>query len=235
MALATVALLMGCASRPAQRLEAVVIRPIPKKLALVPVVQPPSLTIENRGSALGVFALAGHLIQRDIEKKRSSEFTLLLRGHALNLGDEMTSALSDELVRLGYTVQVLSNVKRPKDDPEGIEYESIETDADAIVSARYFGSGLYAGQFSTNYVPRLNVEIEVVSMSDQSELHSHSIYYGVDARKSTEDQIPAGAKYAYASYEQVIASQREVVEGFRVGVRQIAALAVKQLQQVGRP
>jgi hypothetical protein len=234
MALATVALLMGCASRGAQPVEAVVVHPIPKKIALVSVVRPPTLTVENRGGALSMFAAVGHLVQRNLEKERAVNLTTMMREQSLSLDDEMTAALNEELVKLGYAVEVIRNAKRPKDDPEGVEYESIETDADAIVTARYFGAGLYAGQFSTDYVPRLNVDIEVVSKRDHAELHSQSIYYGVDARKSTEDQIPADARYAYASFDQVFAKRSEVAESFRVGVRQIAALAARQLQRVGR-
>lgn len=79
------------------------------------------------------------------------------------------------------------------DDPEGIVCESVETDADAIATARCVGAGLYAGPFSTNDLPRLNVDIDMV-------------------------------------WDQ----QREVSEGFRAGLRQVVALAAKQLQQVGR-
>lgn len=232
--LATVVLLAACASKSNQPVEPVVVRPVPPKIALVAVMEPPRLTIENRGSAWGVLALPGFLIQRNIESGRADSLTQAMRAQGLQLGEEMTTALSEELTRLGYTVEVVRNVKRPKDDPEGIVYESITTDADAILTARYFGAGLYAGQFSTNYLPRLNVDIEVVAKADQSELHSHSVYYGADARERTDDQIPADARYAYASYEQIWNQQREVSEGLRAGVHQVAALAAKQLQKVGR-
>ena len=232
--LATAALLLGCANRPAQPVAVEVVRPVPQKIALVAVMDPPRLTIENRGSAWGVLALPGFFIQRNIESVRADSLTQAMRAQGLHLGEEMTAALGEELKRLGYTVHVVRNVKRPKDDPEGILYESVETDADAIVTARYAGAGLYAGQFSTNYLPRLNVDIDVVAKADQAELHSHSNYYGADARERTNDQIPADAKYAYASYDQIWDQQREVSEGFRAGLRQVAALAAKQLQQVGR-
>jgi len=232
--LTSVVFLQACANRPAQPVVAEVIHPVPQKIALVAVMDPPRLTIENRGSAWGVLALPGFFIQRNIESGRADSLTQAMRAQGLHLGEEMTTALGEELRRLGYTVQVVRNVKRPKDDPEGILYESVETDADAIVTARYFGAGLYAGQFSSNYLPRLNVDIDVVSKADQAELHAHSIYYGADARERTDDQIPADAQYAYASYDQIWNQQREVSEGFRAGVRQVAALAARQLQKVGR-
>jgi hypothetical protein len=232
--LTSVALLAGCANRSAQPAEPVVIHPVPQKIALVAVQDPPMLYVENRGSALGVFAFAGHMIQKDLDRSRSIQLTSMMRGHALRLGDEMTAALETEFKRRGYTVQVLKNVKRLKDDPDAVDYDSIETDADAIVTARYFGAGMFAGYLSTSYLPRLNVDIDVVARSDQAELHSHSIYYGVDARRPEPDQIPSDAKYTYGSFEQVIERQREVLESYRVGVRQIAALAATQMHQVGR-
>lgn len=232
--LTSLVLLLGCANRPAQPVEAEVIRPVPQKLALIAVMEPPRLTIENRGSAWGVLALPGVFIQRSIESGRADSLTQAMRAQGLHLGEEMTAAFGEELKRLGYTVEVIRNVKRPKDDPESVVFESIETDADAIVTVRYFGAGLYAGQFSTSYLPRLNVDIDVVSKADQSELHSQSIYYGADARERLDDQIPAAPQYAYASYDQVWDKQREVSEGFRHGVQQIAAQAARQLQKVGR-
>lgn len=232
--LTSMALLAGCANRAAQPAETVVILPVPQKVALVAVQDPPMLHVENRGSALAFFAFAGQMVQKDLDRSRSIQLTSMMRGHALKLGDEMTAALEAELVRRGYTVQVLRNVKRLKDDPDAIDYDSIETDAQAIVSARYFGAGLFAGYLSTSYLPRLNVDIDVVAKSDQAELHSHSIYYGVDARRPEPDQIPSDAKYTYASFEQAIERQREVLESYRVGVRQIAALAATQMHQVGR-
>ncbi len=233
--LALAALLAGCANRPAQPVEAVVIRPVPVRIALVPVVDPLQMTMQNRGSAWGFLALPGMMVQRTIEANRADAIGQTLRSQSLYLGSELTAALNAELTRLGYEVHVIQDVKRPKGDPSGIEYESLETSADAIVSARISGAGMYAGQFSTNYVPRLNVDIEVVTKSDQSELHSHSIYYGADASKRTDDQIPADARFAYASFDQIVERPDDVVEGFRTGVRQIAALAAQQLHRVGRP
>jgi hypothetical protein len=229
----TLSFLSGCVQNPPQQSEPVAKQPPLKKIGLIAVTNPPMLSIENRGSAWGLLALPGAVLQRQDQITKSNTLTTGMRNQSLHLGEEMSSALQDELKRKGYEVSVITDVAYLPDDPEAIDYQHIQTDADAVISAQYSVAGLYSGPFSLNYIPRLNISFAMVRPKDQSELYSQSIYYGADARKPAEDQIPADPKYAYGSFDQVMEKQGEVVEGFRVGVRGIAALVAQQIHQTG--
>lgn len=227
------AVLSACSTRAPQLTEQVAKNPPVKKIALVMVMDPPRLSVENRGSAWQFLAFAGYLVEKKIQDGKSDRLTSSLRNLSLKFGEEMSTALQIELVRLGYEVSIITDVKRPLDDPEAILYESIKTDADAILSARYIDVGLYAGQFSKSYLPRLNLSVEILSAKDQTDLYSQSIYYGADASKADEDEIPSDPKYSYGSFELAMEKQGEVAESFRLGIRAIATQVAQQVRKNG--
>lgn len=233
LVLACFAVFSACSTHAPQPTEQVVKSPPVKKIALVMVMDPLRLTVENRGSAWGVLALPGYLIQKKSEDKKSDLLASGLRNLSLKLGEEMSAALQVELVRMGYEVSIITDAKHPLDDPEAILFESIKTDADAILNARYVDVGLYSAQFSTSYVPRLNLSVEMQSAKNQADLYGQSFYYGADASKVAEDQIPADPKYSYGSFDLAMKKQSEIAESFRVGIHAIATLVARQVRQNG--
>lgn len=204
-----------------------------RKIALVAVPEPPILSVENRGSAWGLLAFPGAMAQKHQEMNRCNDLTRAVGSRSLKFGQEMVAALSDALDKTGFQVTLVTKVPYLPDDPAAVDYAAIETDADAILSAYYMGAGIYSAQFSTSYRPRLNLYAELVGVSDQSSLYSQSVYYGADARKSAEDQIPSDPKYAYGSFAEVMEKPDELVESYRIGIRDIAALIAKQIRDAG--
>lgn len=223
-------LICGLNSRAEEESKPVVRAPL-VKIALVQVLDPPRLTVQNRGSAWNMLAFPGYIIQKNSENGKSDSLTLALRSQGLNLGNEMTLALRDQLTQMGYTVEIITDAKRQLDDPDSVDYKSVHTSADAILSAHYQTVGLYSGQFSTDYAPRIEFDIEVVTVDTQDELYSQSIDYGGGIIKSEDDEIPADGKYAYGSFDDAMARQAEVVEGLRAGIGKIANLAAQQLKR----
>lgn len=233
--LACVLGISGCATRATQSTAALV-KPTPvKKIVLVMVMEPPRMKVENRGSVLLLVAGpgAGYLINKAMEHDHSYTLTTGLQNASLKIGEEMSAALRDALAGKGYEVSIITDVKREAKDPDSIVYESINTDADAILSARFSEAGLFCGQFSTNYVPRLNLDVEMLRVSNKVELYSQTISYGADARKPTDEDIPADPKYAYGSFELAMNSQAEIAESFRTGIRAIANRIALQVRQNG--
>jgi hypothetical protein len=234
LVLACFAVLSACSTRAPKPTEQVFKSHPVKKIALVMVMDPPRLSVENRGSALQFLAFAGYFVEKKIEDGKSDRLTSSLRNLSLKFGEEMSTALQIELVRMGYEVSIITDVKRPFDDPETILYESIKTDADAILSARYTDVGLYSGQFSKSYLPRLNVYVEMLPAKDQDDdLYSQSIYYGADASKADKGKIPSDPKYSYESFELAMEKQSEVAESFRAGIHAIAVQVARQIRHNG--
>lgn len=231
--LACCSMLAACSSRPSVPGEAIAERVRVKKIAVVPVNDPYPLTVENRGSALNLLALPGMLIQKQIADERSQYLASALKKQSLQIGEEISALLQKELSLAGYEAVVLKDVERPLENPDDFDLDSIQTDADAILSARFFSAGLYSAQFSTDFVPRLSLQIEMQARKDQAELYSESIYYGADARRAAPDQILADPKYAYGSFGTAMEKSDELAESFRQGIRQIAARVAKHLRDGG--
>lgn len=225
--------LVACSSRPKIEETPTVKRSPISKIAVVAIQDPARLSVDNRGGPLDLLALPGFLITKKIKEERSEVLASTLKNNSLKLGSEMSIALTEQLSGAGYVVELLKDVKRPADDPDEIDYEHLTTDAEAILIARYTDVGLYSGQFSNKFVPRLNLTIEVVAKKDQSDLYSQTIYYGADARKLSEDQIPSGPKYSYSSFDDAIEQQSGLVEGLRAGIQQIASQVAKQMRSQG--
>jgi hypothetical protein len=204
-----------------------------KKIVVVMVMDPPRFVVENKGGPLMLLAIPGYIIKKSMDSNKSDVLTLGLQSAELKMGREMSSALRAELARKGYDVSITTDVKRAYDDPESISYESIKTDADAILSARFSEAGLYSARFSTNYIPRLNLDVEMLAAKGKAELYSQKISYGADASKATDDQIPCDPKYAYGSFDLAMENQPEVAESFRAGIRAIATRVAQQVRQNG--
>lgn len=227
--------LVACSSTPKSVEEPIVKRTPVAKIALIAIQDPPRLSVENRGSPLALLGVAGALAIQQIGENRSGFLVSTFRNNALKLGDEMSVALADQLRGAGYAVDVLTDVKRPADDPDEIDYDSLPTlptDADAILVARFDEVGLFSG-FSTKFRPRLNLDIELYAKADQEDLYSQTFYYGADARERAEDQIPSDPKYAYSSFGEAVEQPAGLVEAFRIGIKEIAVLAAQQMRSRG--
>lgn len=203
------------------------------KIALLAVADPEELEVKNRGTPLSLLALPGFLVNRKIEKDRAESLTSVFRRNTLNLGKEMTAALSEQLAAAGYVIDVITEFIYLADDPGEIDYAHLDTDAEVILLTRFSQVGLYSGQFSRNFLPRLNFEGTLFTKHDQAELFYHYVYYGADAGKANENQIPSDPKYAYPSYGEAYERDNELVEGFRVGIQKIAMSFARQLRSKG--
>lgn len=231
--LLTLSGLSGCVHNPSQQSEPIAKRPVVKKIALVAVMEPARLTVENRGGALNFLAFPGYVVKKNMESNRADDLTVGLRGESLNLGGETSAALQEELQRMGYEVALITKVRRQPDDPTDIDFQSIKTDANAILTAHYTDAGLFSGHSSTNYVPRLRLDVRLVMPDGEDDLYSQAIEYGAHAKKRTEDEIPSDPKYAYGTFAEAMEKQPEIVEGFRIGIHQLAALVAQQIRQAG--
>lgn len=223
-------LLLGCTHDQSKPSDVVVVkRPPVRKIALVTVLEP-SLLVENHGGVLGLFALPGYIAEKNIETNRGGDLKTGLRSRSLRFGAETTAALKEELQREGYEVTQISEVKRQPDDPTEIDFSSIKTDAQAILTAHYSDAGLFSGYLSTHFVPRLCLDVELLTPDGENELYSQDIEYGAYAKKRTEDEIPSDPKYAYGTFAEAMKNQPQVLESFRIGIHEIAALVAKQIR-----
>jgi len=206
----------------------------PKAIAMAPVLAPTTFSFENRGGMLDLLALPGYATSKGIEHSRVVELSNLLRTRGVRLGEEMTQALLDALKEAQIETQLMDNPARLPDDPLYLDYPKLQTDADLILTGVFDSVGFYSGRLSTKFLPRVNITISLVKRHNEEAVYSQSVYYGADARKPAEDQIPSDPKYAFASYDAAMAQPDELVQSLRDGIRQIAQLVVSQLDKVKR-
>ncbi|QID17274.1 hypothetical protein G3580_06205 [Nitrogeniibacter mangrovi] len=203
------------------------------KIALIRVLNPVELTAENRGGPLPLLGAVGWIAQRHINANRGQFLEQVFRNQAFLPGDELTNALLAELRDKGYSIEYLRTVPRDLEDPSDILFDAIQTDADAFLVVELDEMGIYSGVTSTKFMPRLNVDVELLGRIDQSEVFSQSIEYGVDADEHNDEEIPADPKYAYGSFGEAVEHQTDLIEGFRRGIGAIAASIVRQLRERG--
>lgn len=200
-------------------------------IALAPVLEPAKFSLENRGSALTLVP-GGAWGQKGIDAGRRAEFVGVLQAQKLDFAAEMTAALKAALTENGVQVVSLDEIKYVKDDPRTLEYKQLKSSTNLVLAINIDEVGLYSGRFTSTYLPRFNVSFALVDSRTEDALYEPTIYYGVDARKNSEDQILADPQFTFASYEQAIERREDLAAVFREGIRKIAALAARQVRDL---
>jgi hypothetical protein len=211
------------------------VRDINKRIAVIMVSDPEEVIVENRGGGEGFIPIpiVGALAVKALTRKHSAEFVIVLQKNEVHPGAEMTAALVEQLTLAGYSVDLIKDGIREIDDPKSIDLEKITTDAERILVAKFDDLGLFSGFRTTSYRPRVNLDFDVLRKGDLETLYSQSIDFGADASEANDDEIPSDPKYAYATFDEVIYRQAEVIESYRVGYQQISAQLAKQLAKHG--
>jgi hypothetical protein len=227
-----IVLISGCATK-GKNAKPVAKSPPIKTIAFVPVRNPSRFEVDKRGGPLSL--LPGGRIWRELETSgKSSAFTRRMRELGLtDLGDELTTKIAESLVKRGYQVTVLNNTKIRFDpeDPGHIDYETIKTDADAILNVWVQEAGAFSVLSSLVYRPQLNLGVELVRPGTEGEeIYDDNLVYGAHASKAGHDAIPSDPKHEYKDYDVLMARSAEVAESLRVGAAALAELIATNLE-----
>lgn len=214
--------------------DAVSATPTAHAIAIAPALPIGKFSIENRGSALDVFAGAGWLIKKNIEVGRIAEFRNLLSAYPFNVQEELALAAATALREYRQTVMMGDGIRYAEDDPGAIDHKKSKVESEMALVITVFDMGLASNRFSTKFVPRLNVSFDLIDMRTEESVYSQSIYYGADANKNAEDQITADPRYSYDSFESAIERKKELIEGYRDGARKMANLVGMQIRSLNQ-
>lgn len=99
------------------------------------------------------------------------------------LGNELTKVVVEVLNQKGFHTSVLSNIKRPADNPNNIDYSDMKTDADAVLHDYFNNVGVESGYTSVDYLPRVNIYGYLFNPKDGEYIHEETVYYGVHSRE----------------------------------------------------
>jgi hypothetical protein len=227
LALLALLVLGACASKPAPT-----DKPVLRKIALIPAVDPQRLTLSNENGVMNVLvpiASVGFLLD---SKEKAKRFNEAMAGRRVSYAAKLTTTVVDALRGAGYKVEVLDALERPADDPDDIDYEKLKTDAEMILQLRVDEVGVYSSKLSPDYLPRVNVQAKLYVRSRDDSLYDETLYFGVDAKPGKEFTIVSDPKFAYPSFDAVLARSDEIGGVFESGTDALARMLAAQLIEV---
>jgi len=216
--------LAGCGSRPATAPEL----PTVTRIMVIPVAPIDKLHTENKGVPLGV------LWQSIADRVKGSEFNERMEAVRKDMGPKMTAALVQQLNALGYQAQALEGVSRPAASPDHIAYGKLPT-SEPVLHVYFNEVGMYSARFSTDYVPRVNLSVDLMTGSDHDSVYSETIYYGADASGESSRSVPANARDRWGSFGELVAKPQEVTRSYDDAVTALATRIAKNIRASTAP
>ena len=201
--------------------------PIPfRAIALIPVVSPQSIYVENRRLPLPLPLLIASSIAN---RGKDAEFSRRMDATRTELGPRFTRMLMEELQAQGFAVQTLEGFARSATDPDDIAYAKLPTQ-DAVLHVWFNDVSMDSPRTSSDYLPRVNTEAMFLPQPDHPD-DGQSFYYryGTDASGSKPWSIPASDRYRYPNFDALIANSDDVAESWTVGLRETAKRIARDL------
>lgn len=162
-------------------------------------------------------------------KEKAKRFNDALAPRRLTLAQRLTTQVVDALTARGYKVDVLTDIARPVDDPDDVDYQKLKTDAEMILQLRVDEVGVYSSKLSPDYLPRVNVQAKLYVKSIDDSLYDENLYFGADAKPGKEFMIVADPKFIYPSFDAVMARTDEIGGVFESGLDALAKMLTAQL------
>lgn len=225
------AALAACAHRPAPPAE-----PPALAVAIIPVWQPDEVSIERvqpwSMAPLVVLApLAFNLVDKlDMTDKRAA-FVARFGSVRQTIGMELTSALLKAGTQRGFRTVLLDDMPRSVTDPDDIEYEKLQTDADVVVHVRVNYVGLLSPRKVDQYLPRITLAVVVVSRRTGTELLNENFEYGAEATEKAFWSVPSEARFAFPDFGDVMRHDALVEESWHVGAQALGARVIEQIKR----
>lgn len=224
VALAAVAVLTSCASKPLVAVS----KPTIKSIAIIPPSSPTSYVLENR-SMLPAIVPVTHLAFMLDSREKAKRLTEKIGSPQFSLGTAFTNAIAEGLRGHGYTVQVLENLPRTPGDPDSVDYQTLQHTSDAALHVYFSSVGLVSPASSANYRPRVNMSGIVFVKGSPNYLYEEDVLYGVDAREGKKWAIVADEKLAFPDFEYVLDNLELVRGAFLTGAKAVAQRMADQI------
>lgn len=200
-----------------------------KKIAILPVENPSTLYTQNR-NILGD-TLFGALLQGAVNQQQSNLFAQKMEEKRTTMGEEMSQALVEELSKAGYEAVLIKDVRGPAEDPAYIDYKKIDTDA-PVLHITFDRVAMYSSRLRSDYEHQINVSALLLTAKDEEYLYDEALYYGAESKGEQYWSIPSDPKYRYANFDDLVAKQDEVMEGFSAGIRALARHIGKEFNRL---
>lgn len=192
------------------------------------------VSIENRGGPLDMLALPGFLATKNIQAGRVADFNQLLSQRQFDAPRELHAALLGALQAEGLAVVPTPGLLYLADDPESIDYIKTAPASPKVMVVTVRELGLYSGRLSRQFVPKLNISVELINKDKATTLYDEWLYYGADASKDTALTALSDPQHAYASYGEAVERGDDLIASYRAGIVKLAKLAAAQVKPLLR-
>ena len=225
--IALVVFATGCASK---RTEPAAPRPIVKTIGVLPIKEPGKFALENRNLArvlVPIVGLAGQLDNRD----KTKMFTATMLQEKRPFANNLAKAVVDALNAQGYQAFMLSGTRGGPDDPWRVAPIKFNDKADAVLRVSFDEVGMYSGDLSSDYLPKVSVDGRLLSTVDGKELYEQSLHYGVRARENVTWGVLADPKFAYPTFEALIEQPGKVADGLDSGAQALGRRIAENIKK----
>jgi hypothetical protein len=229
LAVSTAVLLAACATH---RNNLSAVKPNIQRVAIIPAANPVWYSFQNAAPPIG-YPMQFWVNKLD-SRSKAKIFNDRMHSPHSGLGDEFTQEVAAELRARGFTVEILQGIQRPPDDPDNVDYNKITTDADAILHLWIEEVGVYSSPMSAQYIPRVNMGGKLWAKGQEDSLYNETLYYGVDARAGKKWAIVPDPKYAYPSFDAVMAHIDEVQTALGAGASEISKKMTEQISSAAK-
>jgi hypothetical protein len=198
-----------------------------RSIAVIPATNPRWYSFENAAPPVGYpFQFWVNKID---SKSKAKRFNDELASKPNLLGTDFTDEVVAALRGYGFTVEIVDSVPRPVDDPDNVDYDRISVNSDAILHLSLSEVGLYSAHMSQKYIPRVNASGKLFIKGQEGTLYDEDVCYGVDAKKGKTWAILSDPKFAYPTFDAVMAHVDEIRSSFSIGALEIAKRMSEQV------
>ena len=206
-------------------------KPTIRSIAVVLAEEPAEYGLQNVSGLQFLVPLAATANHVDSQQK-AKILNQRLSGQRPAAAQAFNTAVLDALRASGYDVQVLKDAPRAPGDPDSLDFAKLRTTADAVLQLRFTAVGLYSPRASNDYLPQVNGHGTLVTPDGKRYVYDAQVYYGADAKAGTDWSVPADRRYAYPTFEAVLADLDGVRSAFETGGREVGARMARQVHAV---
>lgn len=200
-------------------------------IAIIPA-DDPGVGVNPINGIAGLEGVAGGLIGMLLAPgggaEQSRDLSAKMKGKDLFVGREFTSQIRMALIKNGYNVIVLENVKHTKKGKLLEDCNNIGVSADAILDINVPIAGYYDRAMSS-YYPTLALTARLVDGKSKEELFYDNFSYGGLPSLNSNRVVEADSKYAVWDRNDIAKDPDKALEGFRVGISSLVELLRKKL------
>lgn len=225
VAASCIAGLAGCGSVPLAKVELDRSSPVRiQRIALLRVPKAPPLTVDNHSGFHVLGGLTGYLIQASIDKGHTEQYAKAAAAVGNAFSPTIAATIADALARDGYQVVMTDLAPRLAEDLGNVDLTGVRVDADAILAVWFAKVGYLAAR-SSLYRPCVKVKARMIDARSRSDMYSQTFSGGYDASNSPVEEsvyVPSDPTYEYGSFEDLMASFEESLQGIDETAKSVA-------------